>query len=166
MLNNNEKYNRSAYGRFMYNFTVKAALFLNKHLWLYWLLALTWGIIMTLIGYIVAFVLIMLDILPIKYNQVSYFELGKEPWGGVSLGMIFIRDTNERDISIEPHEYGHTFQNAVLGPLFPFLVAIPSAIRYWYQVIREKKGLKNKPYDCIWFEGSATDIGELIEKGE
>ena len=31
---------------------------------------------------------------------------------------------------IDWHEFGHTFQNCLFGPLFPLIVAIPSAIRY------------------------------------
>lgn len=44
----------------------------------------------------------------------------------------------------------------IWGPLFPFVIALPSAIRYHYQNWRSKKGLENKPYDAIWFEGQAT----------
>ena len=47
------------------------------------------------------------------------------------------------------HEFGHSFQNAILGPFMIFLVSIPSAIRYWYQTIRESKGKTNKPYDSF-----------------
>jgi hypothetical protein len=43
--------------------------------------------------------------------------------------------------------------------LFPFIVAIPSAIRYHYQNYRSSKGLSNKEYDAIWFEGMATKWG-------
>jgi hypothetical protein len=60
------------------------------------------------------------------------------------------------------HELGHTYQNALWGPFTIFLVAIPSAIRYWYQIIREKQGKPNKPYDSVYFEGSASYIGETL----
>ena len=79
------------------------------------------------------------------------------------MGTMFLRDCNS-DNSINNHEYGHTFQNAILGPFFIFIVAIPSAIRYWYQTIREKQNKENKDYDLIWFEGGATDIGNEAEK--
>ena len=63
------------------------------------------------------------------------------------------------------HEIGHTFQNAVLGPLYPFLVLIPSAIRYWMFGSRTRHGKPNPPYDGIWFEAAATDVGtEYVQK--
>jgi hypothetical protein len=45
-----------------------------------------------------------------------------------------------------------------------FLVSIPSAIRYWYQEFRSRKGKTNKPYDSFWAEDSATTCGEYINE--
>ena len=75
------------------------------------------------------------------------------------MGTMFLRDSSN-NTSTNSHEFGHSFQNAILGPLFIFIVAIPSAIRYWVMTFREKKGKSLKAYDLIWFEGSATSIGE------
>ena len=44
---------RTKYGKFMFNVMLKGSRFLMKHMWLYYLLNYTWGIIMTLIGWIV-----------------------------------------------------------------------------------------------------------------
>ena len=58
------------------------------------------------------------------------------------------------------HESGHGIQNLLFGPLMPFVVSIPSAIRYWYrEYLMKVKKIKcwNLPdYDSIWFEGTAT----------
>ena len=59
----------------------------------------------------------------------------------------------------EAHEFGHSLQNLIFGPLFPFIVAIPSVIRCQYQNYRSKKGLPNKEYDSIWFEFQASSLG-------
>ena len=40
---------RTKYGKFMFNLSLKGSRFLMKHMWLYYLLNYTWGIIMTLI---------------------------------------------------------------------------------------------------------------------
>ena len=72
------------------------------------------------------------------------------------MGTMFLRDNSNYIISTNNHEYGHTFQNAILGPFFIFIVAIPSAIRYWYREFSKKT---QPDYDAIWFEGSATEIG-------
>ena len=64
------------------------------------------------------------------------------------------------------HESGHGIQNAIMGPLFIFLVAIPSAARYWYRELKfNRKGLTPPTaYDAIWFEGSATYLGTTFVK--
>ena len=41
----------------------------------------------------------------------------------------------------------------------PFIVCIPSAIRYWYRNIKVSFGKDLQPYDSIWFEGQATTLG-------
>ena len=50
----------------------------------------------------------------------------------------------------------------------PFLVSIPSAMRYWYReyLVRKKKKLHSElpPYDSIWFEGWATKLGDKYYK--
>lgn len=66
-------------------------------------------------------------------------------------------------LSLQRHEAGHSLQNILLGPLMPFLVAIPSAVRYWYREyqVKKKKKLRGElpPYESIWFEGWATRLG-------
>lgn len=123
----------------------------------YYLLNLTWGLPMTLIGGIVAVVLFAIGKKPRKRNGCLYFEIG-ERWGGVNLGLVILtaKDPSE---SVINHELGHSIQNAFLGVLMPFIVGIPSALRYWYRKIRSRMGLKNKSYDAIWFERQATELG-------
>ena len=75
------------------------------------------------------------------------------------MGTMFLRDESS-SACINSHELGHTFQNAILGPFFIFVIAIPSAVRYWVRIFQQKKGKTLKDYDAIWFEGSATSIGE------
>lgn len=62
------------------------------------------------------------------------------------------------------HEAGHSIQHSLYGPLFIFLIAIPSCIRYWYRNWYAKKHKSDpdyymKPYDAVWFEASASDLG-------
>ena len=106
---------------------------------LYWVLSYTWGIIMTLMGSIVATALIISGHKPKRFGWEIYFNVGKN-WGGLEMGPFFLTD-NFDDYEIKCHEHGHGFQNIVIGPLFPFLVGIPSSIRYW---LREMKTFKAK----------------------
>ena len=99
--------------------------------------------------------------MPKRFHYSLYFEVG-EGWGGVNFGSIFIV-CKDNDADIICHEAGHGLQNIMLGVFFPFLVAIPSFIRYWYReylVNVKKKDYDSLPdYDAIWFEGWATKLG-------
>ena len=127
---------------------------------LFYFLNFSWGIIMNIIGAITALVMVCTGHRPQRHAGSIYFIHGKN-WGGVSLGCFFIcsEDSSEHT---KDHEFGHALQNAIYGPLFPFLVAIPSATRYHYRnwCVKHEKKLNTK-YDDIWFEGQASKWGEL-----
>lgn len=131
----------------------------------YYILNLTWGLPMTLIGLIVATMLLISGKRPHRHGGCFYFNVGKN-WGGCNLGLIFLTDESDRE-STKNHEFGHSLQNTIFGPFMIVLVAIPSAIRYWYRELKfYRKGLKpTTAYDDIWFEGQATRLGnEYINK--
>lgn len=94
---------------------------------LFWAWSCTWGIVMTLIGAVGAFALIIGGQEPRVFHGRVYFQLGRG-WGGVSLGAFFFLSTTSPD-STKQHEAGHTVQNLIFGPLMPFVVCIPSAFR-------------------------------------
>lgn len=145
-------------GKFLYDLCFKGAKFLKKNKWLYYILMFTWGLLMSLVGLLVTLVLLIAAQKPYISFGVWKFEI-KESWGGADLGCMYIRDTTSSE-SVDRHEVGHSYQNCILGPLFPFIVAIPSAIRYWDRQRRITNGETLKPYDSLWFEGGATDIGD------
>jgi hypothetical protein len=60
---------------------------------LFYFLSFTWGLPMTLIGYIVATVLRAIGYKPKKWGYCYYFEIGKY-WGGVNFGPIFLTSKN------------------------------------------------------------------------
>ena len=115
------------YGKMMSSFCKKSSVILYKHIWLYYLLSFTWGIILTFFGLLISFGLLIFGKRPKKYERIYYFEVGKN-WGGFEMGLMFVANKNASEY-IKSHEYGHTYQNAILGPLYPVLVGIPSAIR-------------------------------------
>lgn len=156
------KYQRTKLGQFMYDITLKGAKFLIKHKWLYYLLNFTWGILMTLLGLLIALIMLIIGKTPkINYTCIK-FVIG-DSWGGFSIGITYVKDKYSNN-SVDYHEIGHSYQNAIYGPLWPLLVGIPSMIRYFYQVyIAPKLNKTVNAYDLIWFEGSATAIGELIK---
>ena len=130
----------------------------------FYILSFTWGIVMTLVGLIVAGVLLLAGKRPKKYGWCYYFEVG-ENWGGFNLGIIFLTGSNPPERT-KNHEFGHAIQNCLWGPLMPFIITIPSAIRYWYRELKYYRKNKFPPtdYDDIWFEGNATMMGTKFMK--
>lgn len=130
----------------------------------YYILNFTWGLPMNLIGAIVALALILTKHKPKKHCGCIYFEVGKSGWGGLELGCFFLCSPGA-SLHTKNHEYGHSLQNALWGPLFPFVIAIPSAIRYHYRNLELKQGYQLRTqYDDIWFEGQATKWGTQTKK--
>lgn len=112
----------------------------------FWLVQCTWGFIMTFIGAIVALTLIIAGKKPKHIGPVVYIETGRN-WGGITLGGFFFCGENSGS-DIKYHEAGHTIQNMIFGPLFPFLIGFPSLIRCWLREhnSRLKKSLFNLFY--------------------
>jgi hypothetical protein len=84
-----------------------------------------------------------------------YIEIG-ENWGGFNLGPCSLTCANPSK-HLKQHEFGHSIQNCIFGPLILFFVVIPSVCRYWY---REINNIQYPPYDYAWYEGLATLFGE------
>ena len=125
------------------------------------ILSCTWGAPMTLIGLFATLGLLIAGHRPHRYGIGWYFVVG-DGWGGANLGLTTILcKTSAQGTHTLNHETGHALQNCVFGVLTPFLVCIPSAVRYWWRRYQKRKGNKNLPdYDAVWFEGQATRWGE------
>lgn len=129
----------------------------KTHKILYYIFNFTWGLPMVIIGCIVSAALIVAGYKPTKSGGGWKFEVG-DYWGGVSLGLCSIVD-KESQWHTRAHEYGHSLQNAIWGFFFPFIIGIPSAIRYWIFEYRLKHNKPNPDYNAIWFERQATEWG-------
>ena len=136
---------------------------------IYWFLQLTYGLILTLPGLILLLCLKLFRIQhKVSQNGYSYIiEFGKN-WGGINLGLLsFCGTYSNSDFYkdffqyVRRHEYGHSFQNIMFGPLQIFIVGIPSVIRYIYYTYKLHQGidLGDKWYQSAWFEHQATTIG-------
>jgi hypothetical protein len=165
----------SKLGQFMYTWVTGASSFIGRHKVLYYILNFTWGIIGTILGYILT-----LCLLPRYYyfqkNYNTYVmktTIGSPQKGyswGFSLGtatFVSKNATQYNGSTLYEHEFGHTCQNAVLGPFQLFLVDIPSMIRYWHRIAVVRRGhLNSKDHDDIWFEHSATIIGVCVRNDQ
>lgn len=128
----------------------------------FYLLNLTWGLPLNIVGFLVAAVLLIAGKKPQKWGYCYYFEVG-DNWGGLELGIFFLCSKNV-GAQTKNHEHGHAIQNCYWGVLFPFVIWIPSAFRYWYrELIYYRRGKRpSTMYDDIWFEGQATRWGTAL----
>ena len=160
------KYDHGKFANWIFNVTLKGAIFLSKHMWLYWILQFTWGIVYNVIGgFIALFCLIFKGKASLYHGH--YIIMFGDNWGGLECGCGAIVANNMGDNwteHIKNHESGHNFQNAIWGPIAIFMMNIPSAVRYWCQEINSRRGHheKNKPYDSAFFEDSASVVGEYL----
>ncbi|MBQ7689496.1 MAG: hypothetical protein IJT27_09800 [Clostridia bacterium] len=126
--------------------------------WFY-LVQWTWGLPVNLIG-LLAYLCAYKKCRHEKYKNafISYV-----PWkqGGVSVGLfIFIADnrtegwTNNTRI----HEYGHTIQCLLLGPLYWVAVALPSAV--WCNFFEGYRKKHDVSYYKLYCESWANRWGQ------
>ena len=126
--------------------------------WLYYLLQLSWGLPMNVIGFVCAAALSLYK-RPRMEKWHLVFELPVD--FGLNLGLVVIVP-KEPARTVVQHEIGHAIQNIYFGPLTIGVVAIPSVIRFWVRKIMRKKGCALPDYDSIWFEGLATTSGQYF----
>ena len=129
---------------------------------LFYLLSFTWGLPVTLIGCIYGLIFLIIGRRPKRFGYCYYFEL-KRLKGGFNIGLFIFSCENPNE-ALLAHEHGHALQNCFYGLLMPFIVSMPSCIRYHYRNFIRKYMHKRpkKPYDSIWFENEATVIGNAL----
>ena len=130
----------------------------------FYILSCTWGILMTILGFLVAIPFLLYNYyikeIMIKRGHCLYFRIGRG-WGGFSLGpYCFV--CKDASTSTMAHEHGHSLQNCLYGP-FTLIFSICSMIRYHYRNFKEANGNPCKTkYDDFWFEGQATNWGNEL----
>lgn len=129
---------------------------------LYWLLQLTWGILQTFLGFLIF----------LRNRKCTHFFYNGAiviRWKGrssLSLGLfLFVADhlQGERYDHILHHEFGHTIQSLLLGPLYLIVIGIPSFIWCnlpYFRKMREK----GVSYDAFFIENNASWVGKKILK--
>ena len=136
---------------------------------LYIFVQCTWGILQTLVGFVVF-------VWNIKKPHAFYHGAVLTEWpsrSSISLGMfVFVYNgrasrlkvqSNARGVFADKglivHEYGHTIQSLFLGPLYLAVIGIPSLLwaRLPYYIKKRKEGA---PYSAFWTERGADRLGE------
>lgn len=133
----------------------------KKGLPIFYILSFTWGILLSIIGLIMMIPFLLTRKTKVEFGRLYgiFPKMFGSSWG-FAIGCFFFLAHDSGGELFASHECGHTVQNIMFGPLMPFLVSIPSAIRFWYRNHAMKRGKDLKPYYDIWFEEQATNIGE------
>ena len=130
----------------------------------------TWGFFQSLLGFIVFLV---------HYKNKHFWYHGAlvtvwESKTSVSLGLFvfvtaepFFAKKYEGQMSIKElsnqlivHEYGHTIQSLMLGPLYLVVIGIPSTL--WGFLGGRKRRDKQIPYGSFFTEKWANHLGEWV----
>ena len=126
----------------------------------------TWGLSVNLAGGI-AF-LICTKVLHYRWQHFGYAKIVYVPWkgGGLSLGLfIFMKDQHKNKkwtYNTRIHEYGHTWQCLLLGPLYWVVIALPSFI--WCNCFAKYREKNNVSYYKLYCESWANNWGEKGSK--
>ncbi len=126
----------------------------------YIFLQLTWGLPQTLLG-------LILYLKNLRRPHEKYLSCIETHWkskGGISLGLfIFTPEAHLPNTGkIRVHEYGHTIQSLLLGPLYlPFIgiISYTWANLPYFKRLRKEKQIS---YTACFVEAWASRLGERV----
>lgn len=128
---------------------------------LFYLIQWTWGLPVNLIGGVVALICRAKGYEQKRFKRALITYL---PWkqGGLSLGLfIFIRKEHPNEIwryNTPIHEYGHTWQALLLGPLYWLIIGLPSAV--WCNFFEKYRRKNHVSYYVFYPEKWANAWGQ------
>lgn len=124
---------------------------------LLFILLFIWQILQNLVA------LIMLPFIgkltKVCYRNYCYCFSGSDMMGGISLGnFAFVSERlAQKELDVSHEVDGHTVQSKILGPLYLFVIGIPSLMWAW---LRDRK--KHPNYYSFYTEKWANDCAGLI----
>ena len=98
-----------------------------------------WSLPLTIFSLVASIFLLMFGAKPVRFGPAVAYKIG-ESWGGFELGGCFFTIDSHMYYSTKCHEVGHLLQQAMFGPLSPFMFTFPSAARYWLRNMRTING--------------------------
>ncbi len=122
----------------------------------YGILQILWGFPQTLLGFAVF-------LCTVKAPRYHYHGAIVTEWKkrtGLSLGLFLFVPEGEEGKDFLVHEYGHTIQSLLLGPLYLIVIGIPSVL--WcnlpcFAILRSQRRIS---YQKLYTERWANRLGE------
>lgn len=128
---------------------------------LYYFLQWTWGIVQNLAG---SLVFLLLTAVNPRRETRSFFGAAVVKWrlrSSMGLGMfIFLSDKAFLPQPLMVHEFGHTLQSVILGPLFIPVIGIPSLLWAALPGFEKLRIRKNLSYFSFYCEKWANRLGQ------
>ncbi len=123
---------------------------------LYGILQWTWGFPQTLVGFVLSLIF--------RGDSKRFFGASVRRWrfrGSVSLGRyIFLSESANAQHDLLIHEYGHTIQSLILGPLYLAVVGIPSLLWAGMPAFARYRKQRGVDYDSVYPENWANALGK------
>ncbi len=141
---------------------------------IYIILQCTWGILQTLYGFINFLINIKCrhfwyhGALVTVWNDKSSVSLGlfvfitAEPFFYDKLKEEYTKDELSERLLV--HEYGHTIQSLILGPLYLIVMGIPSTLWGFLPSLNKMRREKGISYFSFFTEKWANTLGEAVTK--
>ena len=116
-----------------------------------------WGLPQNIIGGIMHLIFRWKN--PHKKYKNAY--VCKCPLGNVSLGMFIFVSNLDWEETVK-HEYGHTIQSMILGPLYLLVIGLPSVI--WAGCFGKYRRKHNISYYSLYTEAWADKLGGVTRR--
>ncbi len=140
---------------------------------LYAFIQLTWGCLQSLLG-------LILFLFNVRAKHFIYHGAVVTEWksrSSISLGLfVFVtkdpyfcdklQDYTKQELSqrLLVHEYGHTIQSLILGPMYLLVMGIPSTVWGFSPKLNKKRKERQISYFSFFTESWANTLGELVTK--
>ena len=121
----------------------------------------TWGILQTLAGAAVFLVLIKRKHFIYRAGIGTLWSRGES----LSLGLFFFvseQSPEDRQNELCAHEYGHSIQSVILGPMFLPVLGLPSSLWCMMPYFERRRARKGRSYYSLYTERWANAIAEKL----
>ena len=134
---------------------------------LYWLLQWTWGIVQNVAGGLLTLLLRRCPHFRYRGAIFTRWSFG----GSMGLGMFIFLSRSFTDAPesvraweacILVHEYGHTVQSAILGPLYLLVIGLPSFVWANVPALRRMREKRHISYSSMYQERWANRLGARV----